>query len=135
MIGPFRGTWLPLLAALVIASGVARAQSAPHGPEAAPPAGAITGTVSDQSGAVVPGARVSARNMDTGIQTTTRSNDVGQFAVSGLPYGNYELEVTAPGFTRYLIRITVSKDLSVAAHEATLQAGVINIDVRIAGGA
>jgi len=60
--------------------------------------GAINGTVTDPSGAVVPGAHVKARNKATSIDYSTESTSDGQFAFQDLPVGNYKVSVTAPGF-------------------------------------
>jgi hypothetical protein len=58
----------------------------------------ITGTVTDTSGAVVVGAQVVARNVDTGVETGTVSNSNGIYSVLNLPPGTYSLSVTREGF-------------------------------------
>jgi hypothetical protein len=60
--------------------------------------GAINGTVTDPSGAVVPSAHVKARNKATSIDYSTESTSDGQFAFQDLPVGNYKVSVTATGF-------------------------------------
>ena len=60
--------------------------------------GAINGTVTDPSGAVVPGAAVKATNKATGIDHATVSTSDGQFAFQDLPVGAYSVTVTAAGF-------------------------------------
>ena len=60
--------------------------------------GAINGTVTDPSGAVVPGAAVKATNKATGIDHATVSTSDGQFAFQDLPVGAYSVTVTASGF-------------------------------------
>ena len=60
--------------------------------------GAINGTVTDPSGAVVPSAHVKARNKATSIDYSTESTSDGQFAFQDLPVGNYKVSVTAIGF-------------------------------------
>ncbi len=60
--------------------------------------GRITGTIYDPSGAVIPGATVTIRNVGTGITTTVHSNSSGGFVVSALPFGDYVVTATAPGF-------------------------------------
>jgi Carboxypeptidase regulatory-like domain/TonB dependent receptor len=71
-------------------------------------AGTITGSLTDQSGAAVPGAAVVVRNTDTGIDRTTSSNDSGIYIATFLQPGHYEVSVSKAGFAR-LIR----KDLTV----------------------
>jgi Carboxypeptidase regulatory-like domain/TonB dependent receptor len=60
--------------------------------------GAINGTVTDPSGAVVPGAAVKATNKATAIDHATVSTSDGQFAFQDLPVGSYSVTVTATGF-------------------------------------
>jgi Carboxypeptidase regulatory-like domain len=60
--------------------------------------GAINGTVTDPSGAVVPNAQVRAIDTATGIELTTLTTSDGQFAFQDLPLGTYKVIVTASGF-------------------------------------
>jgi hypothetical protein len=60
--------------------------------------GAINGTVTDPSGAVVPGAQVKATDKATGIDHATISTSDGQFAFQDLPVGAYNVVVAAQGF-------------------------------------
>src|SRR6202049_4852147 len=60
--------------------------------------GAINGTVTDPSGAVVPDAQVKARNKATDVTTSTTSTSDGQFAFQDLPVGTYVVSVDASGF-------------------------------------
>jgi hypothetical protein len=57
----------------------------------------LRGTVIDQSGAVVPNAKVIARNQGTGIERTTVSDSTGNYQIAALPAGTYDLDVSAPG--------------------------------------
>jgi outer membrane receptor protein involved in Fe transport len=60
--------------------------------------GSIIGTVTDPSGAVVVGAKVTVRNVDTGLERTTETDDTGFFTVTELPVGNYSVTVEMSGF-------------------------------------
>ena len=62
--------------------------------------GTILGTVTDNTGAVIPGAEVSVRNIETGIIRTTETDSVGNFTVPELPIGVYELSVQLAGFQK-----------------------------------
>jgi uncharacterized surface anchored protein len=64
--------------------------------------GQITGTVRDNTGAVVPGAEVSVTNVTQGVvaQRVT-TNAAGEYLVAGLGAGTYNLEITAKGFKRF----------------------------------
>jgi len=64
-------------------------------------AGTITGTVTDTSGAIVPGATIKVLNQNTGVTTTTQSNTDGSFVVSGLSVGTYTVTATKQGFKTY----------------------------------
>src|ERR1700682_3563926 len=60
--------------------------------------GTILGTVLDPNGAVVPGAKVTAKNVETGIERTTATDDQGNYTIAELQTGSYELTVRQPGF-------------------------------------
>jgi len=62
--------------------------------------GAITGEVTDPSGAVVVGAQVVAHNLDTGVDTPTVTNPSGLYRIDFLPIGHYQLSVLANGFDK-----------------------------------
>ncbi|PYS42632.1 MAG: hypothetical protein DMG14_03370 [Acidobacteria bacterium] len=61
----------------------------------------ISGTVADQSGALLPGAEVTATQTETGLVRTVVSNETGSYALPSLPTGPYKLEVTLPGFRTF----------------------------------
>jgi hypothetical protein len=61
--------------------------------------GAIQGTVSDQNGAVISGAIVTAQNVDTGVQTVRSTTASGIYLLSPLPPGEYTVTFSAAGFT------------------------------------
>lgn len=60
--------------------------------------GKITGTVKDQTNALIPGAAVTALNTATGVKQTTRTDDQGTYSFPVLPVGLYEIDVSADGF-------------------------------------
>jgi len=60
--------------------------------------GSITGTITDPSGAVVPGAQVVAHNVDTGVNTPTMTNGAGDYRIQFLPIGKYTVTIEAKGF-------------------------------------
>jgi len=64
--------------------------------------GTITGTVSDESKAVVGNATVTVRNVRTGLTRTTQTDSEGRFRFSSLPIGSYELTVEATGQAKYV---------------------------------
>src|SRR5579864_4363865 len=76
--------------------------------------GTVTGTVSDQSGAAVGGARVSLTGVDTGVKLSTESNDAGVYRFDAVDLGAYQLQVAHPGFRTYL-----GSGINVEANRAT----------------
>jgi hypothetical protein len=69
---------------------------------AAQSTGSVTGTVTDSSGAVIPGATVTATNTQTGVATTTVSQSDGKFLFGSLPPGTYVASVELSGFKRHI---------------------------------
>ena len=61
----------------------------------------ISGTVTDPTGAVLPGATVIATNVDTGVAATQTTNAQGFYSFQALPLGNYQITVQQRGFKAY----------------------------------
>jgi hypothetical protein len=97
--------------------------------------GEIAGSVYDQTGAVIAGADVEARNLATGASAKTVSTSSGQYRIPNLPVGAYRLEVTAKGFTK--VEVTnVQVELNRAATaNVTLQVGQAVTAVEVSGNA
>jgi Carboxypeptidase regulatory-like domain/TonB dependent receptor len=75
--------------------------------------GTISGVVQDTSGAVIAGATLSIRNVDTGIATSIKSDAGGRYVVPNLPIGDYEVEAQQPGFRTEIrrgITLTVGRE-------------------------
>src|SRR5215813_2368667 len=75
--------------------------------------GTILGTVKDQSGAVLPGATVTATNTQTGIARNDTTGARGEYRISALGLGDYQVAVTMSGFqgeTRNGITLTVGRE-------------------------
>src|SRR5437867_3948291 len=64
--------------------------------------GTISGSVVDAQQAVIPGAMVTARNVETNISRSVLTNEVGRFRIPNLPVGPYEVSVELSGFARYV---------------------------------
>lgn len=64
-------------------------------------AGSIQGTVTDATGAVIPGASIHVVNTGTNISVDTKSNATGFYQVPGLFTGRYSVTITAPGMKTY----------------------------------
>jgi hypothetical protein len=63
----------------------------------------FVGTVKDPSGAVVPGAKVTIRNIGTGMERTVSTDASGGYTITNLPVGHYSLTVSMKGFKSYII--------------------------------
>jgi hypothetical protein len=75
--------------------------------------GTISGLVQDSSGAVIGGATVTIRNVDTGIATALTSDVGGRYVAPNLLIGNYEVQAQQPGFRTEIrkgITLTVGRD-------------------------
>jgi hypothetical protein len=93
--------------------------------------GRILGTVTDQSGGLVKGARVTITNVDTGVTRTLETNDAGDYVAPSLPPGPYKLSVEATGFKKIErggIRLEVAKDLRL---DITMQPGSVSETVTV----
>lgn len=91
--------------------------------------GSISGIVTDKSGAVIAGAQVTARNVETGIEQTVKSDADGHYVFVSLPPGHYDLRIQSSGFKSYQqtsIAIEVNAALRV---DVTLQVGGISENV------
>src|SRR5581483_45593 len=64
--------------------------------------GTVTGTVTDPAGAVIAGANIEAKNIETGVLFQVASTDTGNFTIPQLPAGVYEVSVSVPGFKKYV---------------------------------
>src|SRR5690349_12916437 len=62
----------------------------------------ITGVVSDSTDAVLPGVGVTVRNVDTAISRAVVTDPSGNYTITNLAPGNYELSAERPGFRAYL---------------------------------
>jgi hypothetical protein len=82
--------------------------------------GQISGTISDQTGAVVPGATVAVVRTGTGTRTEVKANSAGNYIFPSLPPATYDLSVTpGAGFSSYLQKgITLQADASVTENVA-----------------
>lgn len=77
----------------------------------------LSGIVTDPSGAAVPQAQVTVRNLSTGVDRVVNSDSGGQYAVPSLQPGNYSVTVHAPGFADFKVAsLTLLVDQSVRAN-------------------
>jgi len=120
----------------------ARPPAAPSPPESAttnPPAvvqtevaGAtgISGTVTDASGGAIPSATVQLHQLGGNSIADARTDQAGHFKFPGLAPGQYELQITAPGFRRTSQRVQVQPQ-EVASVKSELQVGSVSETVEV----
>ena len=85
--------------------------------------GTIRGVVRDQQGGVVPGVTVTVRQVDTNVVRTTVTSAQGEYLVTNLPTGRYEVSAEVTGFTKFVrsgITLAVNQD---AVVDVALTAG------------
>jgi hypothetical protein len=95
--------------------------------------GTILGTVTDPSGAVVAGAKVTVKNVATGLERNTDTSADGSYALPELPIGTYTVTVTLTGFQT---SVTTGVTVDVAGErrvDAALKAGSVSTKVEVSG--
>ncbi len=120
-------TWiLVLLAVTVFADKLAVAQL---------DTGGITGTVTDPTGAVVPGAKITLTNEATGVTIVTAATSTGTYSLNAVRPGTYTLQGEASGFQRFIdkgVEVHVQQTLTVDIQFAT---GTVNQQVTVTASA
>src|SRR5437868_3474974 len=86
--------------------------------------GEIAGVVHDPSGAVVPNATVTAKNLGTGLTRSVTSSSTGQYQLTTLPVGQYEVSINQSGFQPYKANLQVT----VGSHNA------LDVGLQLSGG-
>lgn len=130
LLAPFR--CLAILAVVLLASlaGVLHAQTQ---------LATVFGTVTDPSGAVIPGAQITIANQSTGWKRDTVTDTAGEYHLAGLPTGGYSLRIEKAGFEsqiRDLVELTSAAEVMInaklaigdLAQQTTVSANVAAID-------
>ncbi|PYS00944.1 MAG: hypothetical protein DMG16_14400 [Acidobacteria bacterium] len=91
----------------------------------------ISGSVQDQSGAVLPGVEVTATQTETGVRRTTVTNETGTYALPNLPLGSYKLEAALPGFRTFVQTGIVLQVNSNPTVKIVLQVGQVAEQVEV----
>src|SRR5579871_635439 len=101
--------------------------------------GTITGVIRDAQGAVVQGATVTIRNVATGVVTTTKTNNDGNYEALGLIPGNYSVEATSTGFgvtknplveVHVKTRAQVDFSLTVGANQERIEVNEVGVTLQ-----
>src|SRR5215510_10549908 len=94
----------------------------------------LSGTVSDPTGALIPGVEVTAKNVDTGVVSTGTTNESGAYRFPSLQPGNYELSAALPGFQAQAFRLTLGTAQQIRQN-FTLQVGTVAQAVEVTAAA
>ena len=93
--------------------------------------GGVTGTVSDASGALIPGAEIEVTNEATGVMQKATSTQAGAFSVTALAPGSYTVRLAAPGFATQLRHKVLVDVASTSTLSFTLEPGRANDTVQV----
>ena len=126
-IGTHSRSWIQTLMLIFLVSATAWAQV---------DSGAIAGTVTDQTGAVVSGANVTAKNLASSAQRTTGATEAGAYSLVGLEPGIYDVTVTAGQFKPYnaKVEVTVGSHVTLDA-KLSINGNTAEVQVVAEGGA
>jgi hypothetical protein len=120
-----------LLCSVVLLLVVLFGLHAPHLHAQLTGASAISGTVTDPTGAVIPNATVTATNIATGVKTVRTSGASGNYLISPVPPGDYTISVSAPGFQDLVQQHVTVDALQAIGYNAKLSIGGANETVTI----
>lgn len=97
--------------------------------------GAIEGTVTDTSGALISGATITIHSAQKGVDRTVNSDSAGNYAFPALQPGTYSLQATNPGFTTYVVNDVVLQVAQTVAVNIKLAVASANQVITVTGGA
>jgi hypothetical protein len=93
--------------------------------------GSVSGIVTDSSGAIVPGAKVTATAVSTNVQQTTVTDGKGFYAFPALGVGSYTVNLTQPGFEKFVIDGVVVNANSAVRIDIKLTIGRVSNTVEV----
>ncbi|MCH7804564.1 MAG: carboxypeptidase regulatory-like domain-containing protein, partial [Acidobacteria bacterium] len=126
MLNTNQKLWVILFALLVLTTPWVAAQQS---------TATLAGTISDETGAVLPGVEITVRNVENGSTRTAITDDRGEYRVTNLAPGEYELRAQLPGFqtaVRSGIGLNVGRSVSL---NVSLSVGSVSEEVIVTGDA
>ncbi len=117
---------LACTAALLLSGVIAMAQTV---------TASVRGTISDQSGAVLPGAKITVTNVSTGVAVHTVTDKRGLYNVGFLGLGDYTVTATAPGFESTTTSPFHLQIDQIATIDEKLKVGATSTSVKVSSGA
>ena len=97
--------------------------------------GTISGSVKDQSGAVITGARITVTNTGTNVAVVISSGEKGDYSALSLQAGTYTVRIEKPGFRPELVTGVVLNASTDVRADATLEIGTTSTAVEVAAAA
>ncbi|MDX1980466.1 MAG: carboxypeptidase regulatory-like domain-containing protein, partial [Bryobacteraceae bacterium] len=95
----------------------------------------ITGNITDSTGAVIPGAKVTATHLESNYVYNAESNSAGNYTVAQLREGDYSLRIQAPGFKEAVLPRLPLVSLDVRRVDVRLEVGTVETSVEVSAGA
>src|SRR6185312_3533441 len=92
---------------------------------------AISGRVTDSSGAAVSGATITVKNRETGVTREAASDNAGWYRITSLGVGEHDLRINKPGFQQEIhegIRLVVGQEATI---DSVLRLGQINEQIKV----
>ena len=89
------------------------------------------GTVVDATGGMIPNAKVEAKNVDTGVVSSTTTTGDGDYRIGGLINGTYSITASAPGFSGATLQNVTVDANKIATQNLTLAVGQVSTNVEV----
>src|ERR1017187_9484340 len=123
------GFWLGIFALLAVISLLAAS------PMRAQQNATVVGTITDPSGSIVPGVKVTVTNVNTGVAPSAVTNSSGNYRVENLIPGSYTVAAEAKGFEKALRTAFTLEVAQTATIDLTLHVGSVSQTVEVSGAA
>ena len=115
-------TWMVWICCLLVSIGALWAQGE---------RGTFNGIITDATGSVVPGATVTATNVETNVETQATSTDAGVYRLPYIPAGTYKISVSKPGFQTAVAENVILHVAQTLTVDFKLQVGAVSEQVTV----
>jgi hypothetical protein len=93
--------------------------------------GTLTGDVTDPSGAVVPGVKITATHVETGTSSVVVTSESGSYTIPALPIGLYRIEFVASSFKKGILNQVELAAGATLRQDIILQIGLVGESVQV----
>jgi hypothetical protein len=97
-------------------------------------AGSISGTVKDPTGAVIAGATIKIKNLETGAERSSKAGTTGEYLIPGITPGHYQVDITSEKFQTFRTSVEVTVG-NISTIDAQLTVGQSSAVIEVIGGA